>query len=140
MIINLKGRVKSDGEINFDLTPLYFSSDDYVQVNQLFLQYDKKLSEVSGNITSSLVDRSSVNQNQELLFFHQSSKSRQLYFTPTHAAQYKIQSASLHSATFKLSLFEDTEKIDFRKIHISVYLQLKVETHARVFKKSATEK
>ena len=132
--------MNSDGEISFDLTPLYFSSNQFVQANQLFLQYDKKLSDVSGHITSTMIDRSSVNQNQELLFFHQSSKSRQLYFTPTHPAEYKIQSDNLQSCSFKLSLFEDTEKIDFRKIHIIVYLQIKIVTHARVFPKSTAEK
>ena len=140
MIVNLKGKVRSDGEIIFELAPLYFSENQFAQVNQLFLQFDKKLSDVSGVITSSLIDRSTVNQRQELVFFHQSTKSRQLYFTPTHAAEYKIQSASLQSATFKLTLREDTEIIDFRKINISVYLQLKILTHARILRQSSAEK
>ena len=137
MIVNLKGRVSADGEINFALVPLYFSENQTVHVSELFLQFDKKLSDVYGNISTSLIDKSSVNQKQQLIFFQQSIKSRQLYFTPTHVAEYKIQSHCLHSATFKLSLYENTERIDFRKLAVEVYLQLKIGSHARVLKKSS---
>ena len=92
MIINLRGNVTEDGEINFDLVPLYFCVNQTVHATEVFLQFDKKLSDLNGYITTSLIDKSSINQKQQLIFFHQSIKSRQLYFAPTHIAEYKIQS------------------------------------------------
>ena len=137
MIVNLRGYVNRDGYIIFDLVPLYFSRRQTVHVTELFMQFSSKLSDINGFISTSLIDKSTVNQHQNLLFLHKDAKSRQFYYSPTHFAKYKIQSQSLQSATFQLSLFEGTEKINFRKINVNVYLQLEIETDAGILKKSS---
>ena len=137
MIVNLKGYVDRDGYIIFDLVPLYFSGDQTVHVNELYMQFSNKLSNVNGFISTSLIDKSPVNQEQNLLFFYQGPKSsKQFYYAPTHLAKYKIEVQSLQAATFKISAFEGTEKISFRKTSTDVYLQLEIETNARLFKQS----
>ena len=137
MIVNLQGYVDRDGYIIFDLVPLYFSCKQTVHVNEIFMQFSSKLSDINGFISTSLIEKTTVNQHQNLLFLHQDTKCRQFYYSPTHNAKYKIQSQSLQSATFKLSLFEGTEKINFRKTNINVYLQLEIETDAGILKKSS---
>ena len=136
MIVNLQGYVDRDGFIIFDLVPLYFSGDQTVHVNELYMQFSSKLSNLNGFISTSLIDKSPVNQRQNLLFLHQETKnSKQLYYSPTQIAKYKIQTQSLQSATFKIVLFEGTEKVSFRKTSIDVYLQLEIETNARLLTK-----
>ena len=138
--MNLQGQVNRNGEICFDLVPLYFSSNQFVHVNEVYMQFSSKLSDLNGFIATSLIDKSPVNQYQQLLFFQSKNKSRNLYYSPTHLARYKIQTQNLQSATFKLSLFESTEKIDFRKVTIDVYLQLQIETNAGVLHQSSAAK
>lgn len=138
MIVNLHGYVDRNGQIIFDLVPLYFSGNETVHVNEVFMSYSNKLSYINGFITTSLIDKSSVNQRQNLLFLHQDSKnSKHLYYSPTHVPKYKIGAQSLQSATFKIALFEGTEKVSFSKTTIDIYLQLEIETNARILDKSS---
>ena len=140
MIVNLHGTVQQSGEILFDLVPLYFETDQSVHVNEVHLSFNKIVNNLHGYISSSLIDRNPVNQNQLLIFLNQSIKSRHFYNSPTHTAKYKIQCQSLQSARFYLHLFEDTEKFDFSKkgLSISVYLQLEISSNAGIFNKFKT--
>ena len=123
MIINLVGTVE-DTNISFDLTPIYFEKNQLVNVNEIAIQWKKPQSEVYGTISSTLVDLSSVNLDQQIIFFHQHGQSKYLYYSPTHAAKYKIQCPSLQASVFNISL---SEKHEIEKI----YLQLEI-TNARV--------
>ena len=137
MIVNLQGFVDRDGYIIFDLVPLYFSGEQTVHVNEVYMQFSNKLSNINGYISTSMIDKNPVNQQQQLLFLHQASKnSKQLYYSPTHFSKYKIETQSLQSATFKIALFEGTEKVSFRKTSVDIYLQLEIETNARILNKS----
>ena len=130
MIINLKGSVLPDGEINFDLAPVYFADNEYVHATELFLQFNKQVKNPNGFITTSLIDMSIVNQEQQLLFFQQSTRSEELYFTPRHIAEYKIRQDCLENCKFKLFLFDKKDKQDFRRLAVQVYLQLKITNEA----------
>ena len=123
MIINLNGVVK-DGDIIFDHCPVYFNPHQHVHVNELFIKWKKATKNIFGYIESSLIDQSTVNLNQQLLFFHQRKESNYLYYTPTHIAKYKIQCSSLHASVFKLHL---SEKHEIEKI----YLQIEI-SNARI--------
>ena len=123
MIINLKGQVKND-DIIFEECPVYFENNQFVHVNEMFIKWKKPCKNVYGFIESSLIDRSPVNLDQQLLFFHQRKESNYMYYTPTHPAKYKIQCSALHSSLFKLHLSAQ-EKIE------KIYLQLEI-TNARV--------
>ena len=111
MIINLKGKVIDD-KIDFELPPLYFERNQYVHVNHLFIKWRKKVGSLYGQITTSLIDRSSLNKNQQMLFFSQMDKSNFLFYTPTHFAKYKIQCPCLQSSVFNIHLSEKHEIIE----------------------------
>ena len=123
MIINLIGTVE-DTNINFDLTPVYFEKNQFVNVNEIAIQWKEPQTEVYGTISSTLVDLSSVNLDQQIIFFHQHHQSPYLYYSPTHVAKYKIQCPSLQASVFNISL---SEKHEIARI----YLQLEI-TNARV--------
>ena len=123
MIVNLNGVVLEDS-IHFNLCPLYFESNQFVHVNELFIQWKKQVKNIHGFIESSLIDQSSVNQKQQLLFFHQRKESNYIYYSPTHLSKYKIQCASLHGSVFKIHL---SEKHEIEKI----YLQIEI-SNARI--------
>ena len=123
MIINLVGTV--DGtNINFDLTPVYFEKNQYVNVNEIAIHWKEPQTEVLVAISSTLVDLSSVNLDQQIIFFHQHQKSKYLFYSPTHVAKYKIQCPSLQASVFNITL---SEKHEIEKI----YLQLEI-TNARL--------
>lgn len=123
MIINLEGKVVKD-DIIFNECPVYFSQNQLVHVNELFIKFKRKCENLHGYIESSLIDRSTVNLKQQLLFFYKKEESNYLYYSPTHLAKYKIQCSSLISSVFKLHLSEQ-EKIE------KIYLQLEI-TNARI--------
>ena len=123
MIINLIGTVE-DTNISFDLSPVYFEKNQFVNVNEIAIQWKEPQTEVYGTISSTLVDLSSVNLDQQIIFFHQHHQSKYLYYSPTHVAKYKIQCPSLQASVFNISL---SEKHEIARI----YLQLEI-TNARV--------
>ena len=123
MIINLNGTVDKK-TINFYPTPVYFEKNQYVHVNEITIQWKQPQTEIHGTISSTLVDLSSVNLDQQIIFFHQHHLSQYLFYSPTHIAKYKIQCPSLQASVFTISL---SEKHEIEKI----YLQLEI-TNARV--------
>ena len=123
MIINLTGTV-DNANINFHLTPVYFEKNQYVHVNEIAIQWKEPQNEVHGTISSTLVDLSSVNLDQQIIYFHQHHQSKYLFYSPTHTAKYKIQCPSLQASVFNISL---PEKHEIEKI----YLQLEI-TNARI--------
>ena len=127
MIINLHGSVNKKNEIIFDTTQVYFDTMAYVSVTELFIQFSKKIREISGYVSTSMVDRSPINLNQEIVFWNQRENSRTVHVTPTHLAAYKIQCTNLQSSVFEIHLFGSDESVKIEK----VYLQLKI-TNARV--------
>ena len=120
MILNLKGKIIKD-QIEFDSPPLHFQKNHWVHVNYLFIQWSDSVKNLHGQITSTLIDRSPFNNNQEILLFTQTNKSNFLFFTPTHVAKYKIQCPCLQSSVFNISLSEKHEIAE-------IQLQLKI-TH-----------
>ena len=123
MIINLTGTVDNT-TINFYPTPVYFEKNQYVHVNEIAIQWKKPQTEVHGTVSSTLVDLSSVNLDQQIIYFHQHHQSKYLFYAPTHTAKYKIQCPSLQASVFNISI---PEKHEIEKI----YLQLEI-TNARV--------
>ena len=123
MIVNLRGRVKNNS-IHFELPPLFFHRNHFVQFNYLFIKWSKAVGDLHGEITTSLIDRTPFNRFQEILLFSQAPKSNFLHFTPTHPVKYKIQCPCLQSSVFNISL---SEKHEIQEIRI----QLEI-THERI--------
>ena len=58
MIINLTGTAKNTGqgfELEFDLTPVYFTKGHTVRVNEIFVLYNRSVEEVNGVLTTTLI-------------------------------------------------------------------------------------
>ena len=123
MIINLVGTTR-DSLIIFEQCPIYFDKNQFVHVNELAIEWKDQVSNVHGMISSTLVDLSPVNMNQQLLYFNQNHESALMYYSPTHIAKYKIQCPSLQASVFNINL---SEKHEIEK----VYLQLEI-TNARI--------
>ena len=134
MIVNLHGSVRNDGQIIFDSVSLYFDVNQSVNVNEVFITFSKKMKSPYGYISTSLIDKSPVNQKQLIVFLQESTNVKQTYISPTHTAKYKIQCQSLQSAKFNLHLFEEGEKVNLQQkgFTIEVYLQLEITSDARV--------
>ena len=116
MIINLKGKIIND-HVEFDLPPLYFQENHFVHVNFIFIQWNRTVGNLYGEITSSLIDRTPFNQRQQIVKFAQQNKSEFLLFTPTHLSKYKIQCPSLQSSVFNISI---SEKHEIREIQLQL--------------------
>ena len=123
MIINLVGTVK-DTTIYFELTPVYFEKNQFVHVNEIAIEWKNPQNQIYGSISSTLVDLSSMNMDQQILFFHQNQESKFLHYAPTHIAKYNIQCPSLQASVFNITL---SEKHEIEKI----YLQIEI-TNARL--------
>ena len=123
MIINLNGTVV-DKEIKFDFCPVYFLSTNFVHVNELFIVFKNKVKNLHGYIQTSLIDQSTVNLNQQIVFFQHKVESNYMYYSPTHLSKYKVQCTSLHESVFQIHLSENHE---IEKI----YLQIEI-TNARI--------
>ena len=136
MHVNLYGSALPDSQkpnlykIVFDpLPPVYFINNQTVAVTELFIQWKGEVTHLSGELSSSLIDKSTVNQKQQLIFVYQKKKSDFTYISPTQIAEYKIQCHSLQSSEFTLQL---TKAVKIEKI----YIQLKInEGVQRVNKK-----
>ena len=124
MLINLRGTVNND-EINFDLTPVYFSRNDTVRVTEIGILWQKSVKNIHGRILTSLIDKSPVNQNQQLLFFYHKDKSNFMFYSPTHPAEYKIQCLSLQSSVFNIQL---SEKEQIKEIYIQLEINAGIQS------------
>ena len=116
MILNLQGKVTNE-YIQFDSPPLYFKENHFVHVNFIFIRWNRKVDNLYGEITSSLIDRTPFNQRQQIVKFAQQNKSEFLLFTPTHLSKYKIQCPSLQSSVFNISI---SEKHEIREIQLQL--------------------
>ena len=106
-----------DTAVEFDLTPVYFDKNQYVHVNEIAIQWKQPQKQVYGTISSSLVDLSSVNMNQQILFFHQNQESKFMHYSPTHISKYNIQCPSLQASVFNITL---SEKHEIERIYIQL--------------------
>ena len=124
MLINLRGTV-NNGEILFDLTPVYFSKNNTVRVTEIAIMWAKSVKNIHGRILSSLIDKSPVNQNQQLLFFYHKDKSNFMFYSPTHPAEYKIQCSSLQSSVFNIEI---SEKEQIKEIYIQLEINAGIQS------------
>ena len=104
MLIHLEGTVKND-IAEFDLPQLYFQQGQTVAVTYVSFLWKPQARHFHALITSSLVDKSPSNPNQQILNIYQKAESNYSSFTPTQLAEYKIQCLDLKSSVFKIEIF-----------------------------------
>ena len=125
MLINLYAYPKTN-KLNFDLPSLYFKPGQQICVTEICGILDPKREDKDSflfRLTSTLVDKSPCNLNQELLFIHQNKHKNYFQITPTHKQYYKLQCMDLKSSQFNLI---DIAKGQNAENLIFVYLQLEV--------------
>ena len=125
MLINLYAYQKNN-KLDFNLPSVYFKQGQQICVTEICGILDPKRIDKESylfRLTSTLIDKSPENLNQELLFIHQSKHKNFFHITPTHLSYYKIQCLDLKSSQFNLI---DIAKEQNLENLIFVYLQLKV--------------
>ena len=86
------------------------------------IEWEKEVGDVHGYISSSLIDQSPMNENQELIRFNDVNKSNYTFHAPANPALYKVQCNSLFSSVFKLHL---SKQHKIREIHLQLEIQWK---------------
>ena len=119
MIINLTGKILNN-EIKFNLFPLYFGENQQVRALYIGIEWESPIGDVHGFISSSLIDQSPMNENQELIRFHNVNRSNYTFHAPLHPAVYKVQCNSLFSSVFNLHL---SKQHKIREIQLQIEIQ-----------------
>ena len=125
MLINLYA-YPTNNKLEFNLPSIYFKRGQQICVTEICGIFDPKREDKDSTLfrlTSTLVDKSPCNLNQELLFIHQSKHKNFFHVTPTHKCYYKIQCMDLKSSQF--NLFDITKEQNLENL-LFVYLQLEV--------------
>ena len=128
MLIHLQGQVKND-IIYFDLPQIYFRRGQNIAVAECEIEWTKS-SRYSGEITSTLVDKSPCNPKQQIYRLFKKVGSVYTCHTPTHFLEYKLQCLDLKSSVFKIHVYDQDEN-KFLNCVKGVYLIL-VISDARV--------
>ena len=108
MIIILKAKAsdiykrQNEYELMFDLPPIEFNLHQTVYVNEMAIKWKKSQKNVAVSLQCTLIDKSPLNPDQQLLFAYQRKESDFLFYSPTRAQEYKIQRSSLQSSQFTL--------------------------------------
>ena len=131
MLINLEAK-HSNGHLILQLPYLLFRNHN-VALTELFIKWKTPLS-TDGFISSTLVDKNSLNPKQMIFMFCQQQASNYTHCKPTQFQSYKIQRTELQTAEFKIHLSE-TEKLG--KIE-KIFIQLKI-TDAGIQQRSKSE-
>ena len=108
MIINLKGRVHKD-EVHFNTFPLYFQNNQKIRALYIGIEWKSEVHNIHGYLSSSLIDQSPMNENQELIRFQNQNKSNYTFYAPAFPAVYKVQCHSFLASVFQLHLSKQHE-------------------------------
>ena len=121
MLIHLEGKV-TDDVIHFDLPQIYFHQGQCVAVCHVEIEW-KGQKRYTGEISTSLVDKSPCNPKQQIYRIFKKHGSNYTIHTPTHLLEYKLQCLDLKSSVFKISVY-DTDKNLISNSVKGVYLTL----------------
>ena len=121
MLIHLQGQVKNN-KIVFDLPPVRFRRGQNVAVAECGIEWSNT-GRYTGEITSTLVDKSPCNPKQQIFHINKQSGSNYTFTTPMPFLEYKIQCLDLESSVFKIHVY-DKDKIKIKNSIKGVYLTL----------------
>ena len=109
-----------NNQLDFDFPPTDFNRSQKVCVTQFFILWKKPVQNCSLTLSSSLIDKSSYNPTQQLLFVYQKGRSQFLDYTPTHKKYYKIQCFDLASSHFEIRNIDNSKLENIEKIYIQL--------------------
>ena len=101
----------------------HFQTSGSVAVSSLFIEFETSLSNELITLTSTFVDRNSINPRQQICTFL--SQSKYSNYTPTRLVQYKMNRTPTSDAVVKV-ITEKTRKIK------KLYLQLIIDCDGRL--------
>ena len=109
-------------ELQFDLPPVIFHRHQMVAITHIFIEWETSVPHATFVITSSLIDKSSTNPKQQLLFVYQKGNAKRFNYTPTQKDYYKIQCLDLQASQFQIQSIDNTklEKIERIFIQLSI--------------------
>lgn len=123
MLIHLEGQVKND-IIEFDLPQIYFQQGQGVAVCHVEIDWSRGHKRFfTGEIISSLVDKSPCNPKQQIYRLFKKNGSDYTFHTPTHLLEYKIQCLDLKCSVFKIHIYDTDQNRIFNTVK-GVYLTL----------------
>ena len=105
MLVRIKGKILND-KVHYQIPSLLFENKSFVALQHLIIHFISHQNNVSGRITTTLIDRSPINPDQVLANF-QSSTTMDLYYQPNYLQYYKIQRMDLTSSEFSLHFREN---------------------------------
>ena len=134
MLINLWLQ-PTNNELKFDLPPVIFKEGQSVRVSRLFIEWKSSTKITALILKSSLIDKSSINPSQQILFATQpeTSQGERLFhfdFTPTQNEYYKIQCLNLRSSEYKLSNLSNTELPAIKRIFVQLDIDERIQSIA----------
>ena len=121
MIIHLTGKVNNNF-IYFDLVNIELKPNSTVAIAEVCIKYTTGVKNVCGSIQTSLIERSGLNPNQELVSFSHVGTVKNLLFTPTHLLGYKIQLTDLKTSVFKIYHFEQSQNSKISQIKLKLLI------------------
>ena len=124
MLVNLrldKPEIENN-RLLFDLPPISFRQGQSVSISKMHIQWNKGMNNLMLYLCTTLIDKSSCNPRQQLLFTYQRNLTKHLHYTPTQKEYYKIQCMDLQSAEFYLYEFNN-KKIEQIE---TIFLQLEI--------------
>ena len=68
MLIRIKGKILNN-EIQFQIPPIFFDNKSFVSLQQMIIQFNTNQDNISGSLSTSLIDRSPINPDQVLADF-----------------------------------------------------------------------
>ena len=123
MLIHLEGQVKND-IIQFNLPQIYFRRGQHVAVAEVEIFFNQS-QRLTGEITSTLVDKSPCNSKQQIYHISKASGSNYFFDMPTPFLEYKIQCLDLKSSVFKIHVYDKDKNKIINSIK-GVYLTLNI--------------
>jgi len=125
MLVRIKGTISGD-KVHYQIPSLFFENKSFVSLQHLIIHFNTIQESISGRISTTLIDRSTINPDQVLANF-QSSTTMDLFYQPNYLQYYKIQRMDLTSSEFNLHFRENIEIKEIDEIEILLHI-----TDARV--------
>ena len=121
MLVRIKGKMMNN-EIHFDFPALFFEKKTFVCLQNLIINFKIIQESVSGNISTTLIDRNPVNPEQVLADFQSMTPSKHFCYQPTHLNYYKIQRMDLTSSEFSFKFRENIKINEINDIEILLHI------------------
>ena len=120
MLVRIKGKILND-KVHYQIPSLLFENKSFVALQHLIIHFKSHQNNVSGRISTTLIDRSPINPDQVLANF-QSSTTMDLFYQPNYLQYYKIQRMDLTSSEFSLHFRENIKIKEIDEIEILLHI------------------